>query len=783
MVKEMQDKNWVTKLPALREVIDWFGSCFANSHSDSYFSLGVYELTKYLNILENYGISAVDELILAVSEMLLEIWGENSFVGHISDERFIVIKAYPQINSQDEIIQKIENDNRLLDRAIEKYNSINSRSYDMELDYGYITAEPGWEGGFESFFKLANSEVLMNHLQKDLKQTNNSKTVLWKHEEVFNLLIEKNLFLYHFQPIVDAQNGNVFGYEALMRTDAIINMNPLEVLDVATNLGKLYDIEKATMSNSLRYLSNNYDLLDAKKLFVNSIPAHMLNLQDWEELSEKYSHLMDKLVVEMTEQSEMDDKALSKFRNRLKKYNISLAIDDYGTGFSNLSNLIRYSPDYVKIDRSLVREIPDSPKIQRLVAGIIEFIHENGYSALAEGVETYEELKTMIGLGADYIQGYYIARPQSELLLEIDKKLQEEIVALNVVRSEFIIKVYNPAENETVNLSKLATQHYNAILIDKENVVIEGIKGTAISCSIAIKDGLKTNLTIRDVSITTEKEIPLIDIGLNCEVNLNIEGSNEIIKRGIRVPQGSKLTLTGDGILHIHCEMLNAYAIGGDRESSYGDIFIDHLPQMFVDTNGENCIGIGGGKNPGNSKIYIVKSGINVECSGGNAVGIGSFDGNAYVAVHNSGLEFKMSCASAVAIGAMKGNIQAKLDNYSLNIVETGGNLAGVGVLNGGQGTVTTTNGTIECDIRGRNIVCVGSDYGDLDCAVENSHTTFYCEGNSVVGIGDMNGRGNVHIQDTNLSMRILAAAILDIGSKDGRMEVVGCKRNIRINE
>ncbi len=783
MMKEMQDKNWVTKLPALREVIDWFGNCFANSYADSYFSLGVYELTKYLHILENYGISAVDEIINEVSEMLLGIWGEDSFVGHISDERFIVIKHYPKTSNLDDIIKMMESECRLLDKEIEKYNKNNGMPYIVELDYGYITAEPGWQGGFESFFKLANSEVLMNHLQKDLKQTNNSKTVLWKHEEVFNLLIEKNLFHYHFQPIVSAQNGEVFGYEALMRTAPIINMNPLEVIDVATNLGKLYEIEKATMSNTLEYLFQNSALFQDKKLFINSIPAYMLQTEDWEVLVEKYGALMDKLVVEMTEQTEMNDHRLANIKNRLKRYNISLAIDDYGTGFSNLSNLIRYTPDYVKIDRTLVKGINEKPKVQKLVSGIIEFIHENGYSALAEGVETYDELKTMIDMEVDYVQGYYLAKPETELLQEIDEKFREEIIALNIMRSEYSVKVYSPMENEVIDLSQLATQHYNSILIDKGDVVIEGVKGTPISCGITVKDGVNAIVTLRDVSITTEKEVPLIDIGSGCNVTIIVEGHNEIINRGIRVPQSADLTLKGDGNLHIHCEMMNSFGIGGDTESTYGNILIDHLPHLLIDTNGENCIGIGGGKNFANSKICIMRSGIRIECAGGNALGIGSFDGNGYMEILNSNLEFKMSCANAVAIGALMGNIEVLLESYNVDIIESGNNLCGIGVLNNGEGHIKTLYGTIECDIRGKNIVCLGSDCGVLNCMVENSNTIFYCEGNTVVGIGDINGRGDIIVHEANLNMTILAEKILDIGSKSGRIEIADSSRNIKMNE
>lgn len=782
--KKICDMNIVTKLPALREVITWFRHTFANEHLQDYMSVSVYEITKYIYILENFGIDAVDDMLVSVEHILQQIWGKKAYIGHISDERFVVVAAYPRIKSIDKVLERLRADHNIFQKELDKYSNLSDKLYSLEVDYGYVTYEPGWNGGFEGFLKQANSELLLNRLQKDLNISNSSHTVLWKHQEVFNLLIEKNLFHYHFQPIVDAQEGKVFGYEALMRTDPVINMKPLEVIEVATNLGKLYEIEMATMYNMMEYLSQNYAQFADKKLFINSIPAYMLNALDWHGLVEKYGKVMDKLVVEMTEQTEMNDEHLARFRNRLKKHNISLAIDDYGTGFSNLSNLIRYSPDYVKIDRALIQDIQEKPKMQKLVAGIIEFIHENGYSALAEGVENYEELKTMIGLGADYIQGFYVARPTAQLQMEIDEKFRDEIITLNLMRSEYIVKVYCPAENETVNLSQLATQHYNNILIDKENVVIEGIKGTPISCTITVKEGINTNITLKDVSITTEKEVPLIDIGSGSNAVIRVDGSNEILNRGIRVPQGSELKLTGDdGSLHIHCEMLNSYAIGGDKESTYGNINIEYLPQLIIDTNGENCIGIGGGRNATDSKIRIIRSGIRLECAGGNAIGIGSFDGNSSMEIQNAGIDINMSCGNAVGIGAIKGNANIEMQNYSLNIIESGNNLCGIGVLSNGEGSIDVFGGTIECDIRGKNIVCLGSDYGALDCNVKNSNTIFYCEGNSVVGIGDMNGRGNVSIRDANLNMTILAKEILDIGSKNGRLELVGSKRNIRINE
>lgn len=598
-----------------------------------------------------------------------------------------------------------------------------------------------------------------------------------------NLLIERNLFFYHFQPIVNAHDGTVFAYEALMRTDPVIYMPPLEVIDAASAYGRLYDIEKATMWNTLAYISEHEELFSDCKLFVNSIPAYMLNTADWNALVEKHGHLMDKLVIEMTEQTEMDNDRISVIRNRLKEHNIALAIDDYGTGFSNISNLIRYNPNYVKIDRSLVEHIQDKPRIQKLVAGIIEFVHENGYFALAEGVETHEELKTMISLGSDLIQGYYIAKPTAYVLRELPETLRNEIVELNRMRSEYEVRVYRPKEGETVDLAQITAEHYNALLIETEHVIIQGIPDTSIHCSIAIRDGLHTHITLKDVHITTEKEVPLIDLGNFTNATIRLEGDNKLVNRGIRVPQNSDLYLTGEGSLDIHCEMLNSYGIGNDRDNSYGNLHIDFVGMLHIDINGENSVAIGGGKNDASSIISIRKTKIHLEGSGNNCVGIGNFDGNCIIDIKNSKQTIEISSATAVGIGCVSGNANILIEHYKTIITESGIGLCGIGVLHGGKGRLIVAHGAIICDIRGRNIVCFGTDGGSLDCSTLLTSTDFYCEGNSVTGIGDINGSGNISLRDSNLTMRILARDNLDIGSKGGKLETINIQKQIKVNE
>lgn len=135
----------------------------------------------------------------------------------------------------------------------------------------------------------------------------------------------------------------------------------------------------------------------------------------------------DTAVVEMTEYAEMSDSEIGRIRDMYRHMGVQTALDDYGTGYSNVQNMLRYMPDYVKIDRSLISEIQNNREKRHFVREIIGFCHENGIMALAEGGETSEELQTVIRLGAGLVQGYYTARPAAEVIDSIPSEVRQEI--------------------------------------------------------------------------------------------------------------------------------------------------------------------------------------------------------------------------------------------------------------------------------------------------------------------------------------------------------------------
>ncbi|MCM1579665.1 MAG: EAL domain-containing protein, partial [Ruminococcus sp.] len=591
-----------------------------------------------------------------------------------------------------------------------------------------------------------------------------------------------NLFVYHFQPIVSARTGDVLAYEALMRTDDSIGMYPLEILGAATRYGRLYDIEKATMFNTMAFIGENQDIFAGRRLFVNSITAHMLSDADWGTLENRYGELMEKVVIELTEQTEVDDVSLDLIHERLKRCNMSLAIDDYGTGYSNTSNLLRYAPHYVKIDRSLITDINTKPRMQKFVASIIDFVHDNGYQALAEGVETADELRVMIQLGSDLIQGYYVSRPKPVVIHEVAESIRDEIKSINAEFAKDIARIYRSADGDEVRLSELAEEHYTAILAGSGSIVIDGEDSGESGILISVKDGAEAKVTLRNVVINSAKAEPIIALGENTKVEFCIDGENSLLGRGIYVPRSAAVTFTGDGKLTIVCESADAYCVGVGKDNSPGSICFDSPGRFDFTSNGDHSVAIGGGRNEGGLAVIMKQGQFNISCSGGCCVGVGISDGGSVVDMTKVSISVETNSPDSVGIGSISGNANISLTDFRANFNLSGINMCGIGTITAGSGDIDLKNGKLNMIMHGRSINCVGTRKGSIDCRIKHCDLEFECEGNSVSGAGDMQGDGDVYICDGSVDIMFRTNEGLGLGSRDGVLTVDKLVQNININ-
>ncbi len=422
--------NSVTELPNLKGAVKWFEgfSSMEENHRKA-LSISVYGLPKYTYIYENYGIRDVEEVLRFVAESLKIANPTDCFIGHISEDEFVVINYYDDANV---IGDTINSATSVFFSVVEGYNSNSSKEYFIEVNCGCTVVYSGWKGPLEGFIKFANSEMYMNRLKLGAGAAVKEQAAPKEHYKALELLIEKNLFQYHFQPIVNAKNGDIYAYEALMRTDASIGMNPLEVLEAAKEYNCLYEIEWATMFNVMERFAKEQEKFGRCKVFINTIPGYFLKDEDINKLVDKYGKYMDNVVFELTEQNTVSDEELSSIRRMSGGgENSQIAIDDYGTGHSNIVNLMRYAPQVIKVDRFLVSDIHKDRNKQMFVRSTIEFARMNNIMVLAEGVETSNELRMVIDLGVDLIQGYYTGRPVPEPVSAIAEDIRREIVEAN----------------------------------------------------------------------------------------------------------------------------------------------------------------------------------------------------------------------------------------------------------------------------------------------------------------------------------------------------------------
>ena len=242
------------------------------------------------------------------------------------------------------------------------------------------------------------------------------------------LVLDKNLLTYYFQPIVDVASGEIYAYEALMRTSGGVDVSPLVLLQTAAKYKKLYELEKMTLFGIMDYFVEHFEKFKGRRIFINSIPGHFLNDADFKVFTKKYKGYIQYCVFEITEQNSISDNELFKIKTlTVDEMNGQLAVDDYGSGQSNIQNLLRYTPNIVKIDRFLIKDIYKDSNKQLFISNIIEFARLNDMRVVGEGVETQEELRTVAQAGVDYIQGFYTAKPKPEPLDSLPKEIYDQV--------------------------------------------------------------------------------------------------------------------------------------------------------------------------------------------------------------------------------------------------------------------------------------------------------------------------------------------------------------------
>lgn len=367
---------------------------------------------KFIN--DSYGHDCGDEYIRSAADALRHYSPEQTLIARMSgDEFYVLLSGYSSREEVQEIIHRLEEGVRHATFLLPNHSRINLRASAGVAWY------PDHATSYEKLLKYADFAMYqVKNTTKgefgefDLERYNRDSYLIHNQEEI-NRLIDQELVTFHFQPIVDAQTGAVFGYEALMRPTMPNIKSPREVLMLAKTQSKLYGIERLTWRRSLADFERLTGLDPTVRVFVNSIASQLLNEKDSLQLQERFSHLLSRVIIEITEEERSTE---AETNNKLKwaaDWGCQVALDDFGTGYNSETALLLINPDFVKLDISIVHNVDADVNRRKLLQNMLSYAESRGIGVIAEGVETAAELRTLIGMGVDYVQGYYIARPQA----------------------------------------------------------------------------------------------------------------------------------------------------------------------------------------------------------------------------------------------------------------------------------------------------------------------------------------------------------------------------------
>jgi len=221
-----------------------------------------------------------------------------------------------------------------------------------------------------------------------------------------------------FQPIYDAVDQRVWGYEALVR--GVGGEGAGEVL-AQVRPDQRYRFDQDCRVTAIELASRLFPDPEQLKLSINFMPNAVYEpsacLRATLRAADRHGFPLRSIMFEFTEDEQVNDAAhLTGIIAEYRKRGFTTAIDDFGAGHAGLSLLVDFQPDLIKIDMLVIRGVDTDAARQAVVAGVVHMADALGITVLAEGIETEAEYRTLREAGIRLFQGYWFARPAFEAL-------------------------------------------------------------------------------------------------------------------------------------------------------------------------------------------------------------------------------------------------------------------------------------------------------------------------------------------------------------------------------
>jgi diguanylate cyclase (GGDEF)-like protein len=390
-------------------------------NKDYYFAVLFIDLDRFKIINDSWGHAVGDQLIVAISQVLKDCTREVDTVSRLSGDEFAVL--LDNLGDPQEAIDITE---RLLEQMSIPIG-LAERTVFTGASIGIVLGNSHYQEGLDI---LRDADIAMYRA----KALGKGRYAIFDHEMYTQTLylsqIETDLryalkrqeLRLCYQPVVSVQTGKIIAFEALVRwkhpNQGLIL--PSDFITIAEDTGLIIPIGEWVLREACQQLLQwQLQFPEASSLYISvNLSSRQMKQHDF---ADQLGTILQEtglrgkfLKLELTESMLMDqgEKTLNLL-SQIKGYDVQISIDDFGTGYSSLSYLHRFPIDTLKIDRSFVDQMDANRENSEIVKTIITLAHVLEMEAIAEGVETPEQVDRLKALGCEAVQGYFFSKPIS----------------------------------------------------------------------------------------------------------------------------------------------------------------------------------------------------------------------------------------------------------------------------------------------------------------------------------------------------------------------------------
>jgi diguanylate cyclase (GGDEF)-like protein len=378
------------------------------------FNLMLLDLDRFKAINDGLGHASGDALLIALTERLSLLMGTNDLAARLGGDEFAILQCVRK-----DAVAEASRLAKSLIRAVSRPFTLLGRDVSVGTSIGIATAPLH---GHNAADLMRNADIALYgaksagrgtyRLFKDgMEMAGTGNTI----ETDMELALERGEFQLHYQPIFSFKRDLPVGFEALIRWQhpSLGWVSPADFIPIAEKTGQIVAIGEWVLKQACADAAH---FPDDTTIAVNLSPAQFQQTGLVTKIKTALANnnlTPSRLELELTETALLSGEEASHVLSDIHALGVSIALDDFGIGYSSLSYLLTLPVDKIKIDRSFVTDVVTRDQSRAIVVGILRLASSLGLKTTAEGIETADQLTLIGDLGCDFVQGYHLGRPVS----------------------------------------------------------------------------------------------------------------------------------------------------------------------------------------------------------------------------------------------------------------------------------------------------------------------------------------------------------------------------------